>query len=68
MTDHILSAVLGFALLAGNVGFGTALFTARGHAGPAAEVTLPKVMVIGRRAAPTLLAAESCTAATPGLQ
>ena len=68
MIDHILSAVLTFALLAGNVAIGTELLTARQPVGATAEVTLPMVTVTGRRAAPVLLAAETCTAATPTVQ
>ena len=67
MTDHLLSAVLTFALLAGNVAIGAELLRPRQPAGATAEVTLPMVTVTGRRAAPTLLAAQTCTVATPSV-
>jgi hypothetical protein len=59
-TDNIFSAVLTLSLLAGGaVAFGSD--AASKHAGPAkaetAVVTLPTVTVVGRRAAPTTLAA-----------
>ena len=59
-TENIFSAVLTLSLLAGGaIAFGSD--AASKHAGPAqAEttvVTLPTVTVIGRRAAPTTLAA-----------
>ena len=63
-TDHILSAALTFALLAGGTAaIGTELMAPR-HQAPAAAnasamVTLPMVTVIGRRAASTALAAET---------
>lgn len=64
MTDHIFSAVLTFALLVGGtVAFGSELLGSRGPVAPAraaaAEVTLPMVIVTGRRAAPMLLAADT---------
>lgn len=71
-TDHILSAALTFALLAGGTAaIGTELLASR-HRAPAdtavsasasasalAIVTLPSVTVTGRRPASTALAAET---------
>ena len=63
MTDHILSIALVFSILAGGTAaIGSELVGARGRApAPAATamVTLPAIVVTGRRLAATVAAADS---------
>ena len=79
MTDHIFAATLTFALLAGGtVAIGSELTGAKGaraaatrsaaQATPALSVTLPTVMVTGRRPASTALASETRVVPTQRVQ
>lgn len=63
MTDHILSIALTFSLLAGGTAaIGSELFASQGKATApvaVAVVTLPTIVVTGKRLAPTVVASAS---------
>lgn len=65
MTDHILSIALVFSILAGGTAaIGSELVGSLGRVpaqttAAAATVTLPTIVVTGRRQAPTVVAADS---------
>ena len=74
MTDHILSIALVFSILVGGTAaIGSELVGSRGRASAplaatAAMVTLPTIVVIGRRLTPIVIAADSVAAGAPRVQ
>ncbi len=72
MTDHILSIALTFSLLAGGTAaIGSELFASQGNAAAptaVAVVTLPTVVVTGKRLAATVVASAGRSGATQRVQ
>lgn len=74
MTDNILSIALVFSILAGGTAaIGSELMGSPGRApaaamSAAARVTLPTIVVTGRRQTPTVIAADSVAAGAAHVQ